>query len=56
MRVFVIREDSPISLKRSSKYCLCSKLQHDAVTLKGEPCWIAVTTGNIQMKTTQEQK
>ena len=46
----------PFSLKRSSKYCLCSKLQHDAVTLKGQPCWIAVTKGNIQMKTTQEQK
>ena len=56
MRVFVIREDSPISLKRSSKYCLCGKSQHDAVTLKRATCWIAVTTGNIHMKTSQEQK
>ena len=46
----------PFSLKRSSKYCLCGKLQNDAVTLKDAPCWIAVAMGNIQMKTTQEQK
>ena len=51
-----MRRLPPFSLKRSSKYCLCGKSQHDAVTLKGAPCWIAVATGNIHMKTSQEQK
>ena len=49
-------EDSAICIKRSSKYCLCGKSQHDAVTLKRAPCWIAVAKGNIHIKTSQEQK
>ena len=28
----------------------------DAVTLKRAPCWFAVATGNIHMKTSQEKK
>ena len=46
----------PFSLKRSSKYCLCGKSQHDTVTLKHVPSWIAVATSNIHRKTSQEQK
>ena len=30
--------------------------KHDAVTLKGAACWIAVATGIIYIKTSQEQK
>ena len=32
------------------------KLQHDVATLERAPCWIAVATGNIHVKTSQEQK
>ena len=56
MRVFVIREDSPIFIKKVFKNCLCGKSQHDAVTLKRAPCWITVATGKIHMKKSQEQK
>ena len=32
------------------------KSQQHVLTLKHAPCWIAVATGNIHMKTSQEQK
>ena len=44
-------KNSPSSSKRSSRSCLCDQSQHNAVTLKHTPWWIAVATGNIHIKT-----
>ena len=56
MRVFVIKEDSPIFIKEVFKILPLQQSQHDAVTLKRATRWIAFATDNIHMKTSQEQK
>ena len=52
MGVFTLSsEDSATFINKIRKIWHCGKLQHDAVTLKHAPCWVAVATGNTLMKT-----
>ena len=56
MRVFVIREDSPIFIKKVFKILPLRQIATWRRNFETRPCLIAVATGNINMKTSQEQK
>ena len=53
---FVIWEDSPILIKKVFKILPLRQIATWRSNFETRPCWSALATGNIHMKTSQEQK